>query len=394
MLNDHSHLKMSVKPSILFLSSWYPTNENPTHGIFIREQALALSQHASVVSIYAYSTNKVRTPDIEISKQGNLTELLLSYPKTNIGFPLFKQLIQFYNYRAAYKKLLHYLISNKITVSAIQLNVAYPAAMILPLFKKHYAVKHTIAEHWSGYLSEDGNYKGLIQKYFTKKCVANASKIFYVSEKQKASMIAHGLNGNYELLYNVVDTSIFKPVSKAQNQLTTFLHVSSLVEREKNLTGTFEALKKLQDKNYTFRLIIIGGDQKAIEETKTLQSKIGLKNIEYLGYQNKTVISYYMNESDGLLLFSNYEGMPVVALEALACGLPVFASRVGHLPNLIQKEFGTISETNNILAYSQQLEDFINGKLSFDKIAMHDFILKHASYQSVGKQLFDTYSAL
>jgi glycosyltransferase involved in cell wall biosynthesis len=393
MLNDPGHLKMSVNPTILFLSSWYPTNENPSHGIFIREQAKALSIYTPVISIYAYSSVESTTTSIQETTHANLTELLLCYPKTKISIPVIKQFVQYIQYRSAYKKLLAHLIQKKITISAIQVNVAFPASMILPLFKKHYEVKHSVSEHWSGYLPEDGNYKGVLVPYFTEKCIASASKIFYVSEKQKESMQAHDLNGRFELLYNVVNVTLFKPLPIEKNKVITFLHVSSLVEREKNVTGTFEALKILQEKGRAFNLIVIGGNSESIKEAKTKQAADGLKNVEYLGYQTKEMICRYMNQCHALLLYSNFEGMPVVALEALACGLPVFASEVGQLPNIIRSEFGVICKKNNSELFAEQLETIFTGKHSFDEKAMRNFVIQHASAEAVGKQLYTSYSA-
>ncbi|MFO0434148.1 MAG: glycosyltransferase family 4 protein, partial [Sphingobacteriaceae bacterium] len=273
-------------------------------------------------------------------------------------------------------------------------NVAFPASIALPLFKDHFKVKHTIVEHWSGYLKEDGNYRGTVMRHFTKKCFNHCSKIYYVSERQKESLIHHGLSGNFELIYNAIDTSIFKPLPSGTKTRTTFLHVSSLVEREKNLSGTFKALKIIQNKGFDLDLVIIGGNADSINDTKILQNKVGVKNIAYLGYKTKNEIAEQMNKSDALLLFSNFEGMPVVALEALACELPVLASDVGQLPHLISPEFGKLVKRNDTGCFSEILEKFSEGKFSFNKPKMREFILQHASYEAVGKQLFAYYQTV
>jgi glycosyltransferase involved in cell wall biosynthesis len=255
-------------------------------------------------------------------------------------------------------------------------------------------VKHTIVEHWSGYLKEDGNYRGTVMRHFTKKCFHHCSKIYYVSERQKESLIHHGLSGNFELIYNSVDTNIFKQSEVVVKNKITFLHISSLVDREKNLSGTFKALKILQDKGYDFDLVIIGGNASSINETTQLQKDIGLKNVSFLGYRNKTEIADKMNKSDALLLFSNYEGMPVVTLEALACGLPVIASDVGQLPHLITNEFGKLVKLHDTNELALVLENFIEGKYQFNSSKMRDFILQHASFEVVGKQLYAYYQTV
>ncbi len=391
MLNDRKDPDMPLNPTILFLPSWYPTIENPSHGIFIQNHAKALAQFTPVIVVYAYSTNSKPDKEIQVNTNGNLIELILPYQKTNISFPFLKQYLQFGNYHLAYKTLLHYLIQKKIKINAIQVNVVFPASIILSLFKNHFKVKHTIVEHWSGYLPEDGNYKGTVLKHYTKQCFKTAKKIWYISEKQKQSLLHHNLTGNFELLYNAIETNIFKPSAQTKNLTVTFLHVSSLVEREKNLTGTFKALKKLQDKNFKFELVIIGGDTNSIEVTKVLQNKIGLENVIYKGHQSQETINQYMNTGHALLLFSYFEGMPVVVLEALACGLPVFGSNVGQLPEIINNDFGRLSEKNNVEDFTSLLENFIQEKYKFYPEKMRQFILDHASFEAVGKQMHDFY---
>mgnify|MGYP001264896575 CR=1 FL=1 len=105
------------------------------------------------------------------------------------------------------------------------------------------------------------------------------------------------------------------------------------------------------------------------------------------------LVKVLMNQCHALLLYSHFEGMPVVALEALACGLPVFASEVGHLPNIIRSEFGTLCEKNNSELFAEQLETIFTGKHSFDEKAMRDFVIQNASAEAVGKQLYNSYSA-
>ena len=150
----------------------------------------------------------------------------------------------------------------------------------------------------------------------------------------------------------------------------------------------------MQDKNLEFELIIIGGNTKSIAETKRLQENIRVQHVTYLGYQTKENISSFMNSCDALLLFSHFEGMPVVVLEALACGLPVFASQVGQLPHLITDEFGKLSPVNDVQNFSGHLENFINKSNSFNSEKMSAFISDHASFDAVGKQMWEFYSTI
>jgi glycosyltransferase involved in cell wall biosynthesis len=377
------------KQAILFLASWYPTPHNKNHGIFIRNHAIALSKYMPVIVVYAYSTNSIADFKITKNKQGNFEEWLLEYPKSNA--PLISFFLKFLRFKKAYKLLLQELIDQKISIKAIQLNVIFPAALVLSIFKNHFKVPHTIAEHWSGYLPEDANYKSGIVKDATKKAVRFASKLFYVSEKQKQAMFNHGLTGNYELLYNVVDTGLFKENKTLKSQKPLLLHVSSLVEKEKNVSGTLGVIEKLQKANYNFDFLVVGGTTDLVEHYKNEANKLNLNNVSFAGERTPVEVAAYMQQAHALILFSNYEGMPVVVLEALASGLPVFASKVGQLPYLINDDFGKLVDVKNETELEKELALFLDGKLHFDTDKMRDLISQNASYEIVGKKLADLY---
>jgi glycosyltransferase involved in cell wall biosynthesis len=379
---------------ILFLASWYPTPQNINHGIFIRNHALALSKHTPVIVVYAYSSDEIKHPAIIKNKHGNFEEWFLEYKKVNSTFPIISQLLKYRRFKKAYTTLLNELIDKKIPIKAIQLNTIFPAAIVLTEFKNYFKVPHSIVEHWSGYLPEDGNYKGFLQTYFTEKAIASACKLFYVSEKQKNAMLDHGLNGDYELLYNVVDTSVFCENKNIKSRKPLLLHVSSLVEKEKNICGTLNVIQKLQKANYQFDFLIIGGNGSLITYYQEKAKELGLIDITFVGEKTQNEVATYMQKAHALLLFSNYEGMPVVVLEALACGLPVFTSKVGQLPNLITEELGRLVSTGDENELEVYLKEFLDGKIKFDSQKMIDFISENASQDVVGKKLSDYYNAV
>ena len=381
--------------TILFLTSWYPVNENPIHGIFIKNHALALSQFANVVLVYAYSAYEgpfYKVQEKQINE--NFLELIIKYPKPSFALPGIKEVKQTIKFKKAYNILLSILIEKKIEVKAIQVNIVFPAAIVLSIFKNYFKVKHTIVENWSGYLESDGNYKGFFVKHFTEKCFFGADKIWYVSELQKQAMIKHGLSGNFELIFNTVNTNVFKPSIKTNDsKKIKLLHVSSLVEREKNISGTLRVVHQLQKKGYDFEFIIVGGDEQTISAAKQTVNQLKVINLIFTGSLTPEKISELMQQCNALVLFSFFEGMPVVALEALSCGIPVIATKVGYLPNLITEHFGNLVEVANEEQMLTSLENLFLNRYKFNSEKMREFILKNASYEAVGKQFFTFYES-
>jgi glycosyltransferase involved in cell wall biosynthesis len=317
----------------------------------------------------------------------NCVEYKIAYQKSN---SLLRPIIHYWRAKTAYRKLFETIKRERSRVTAIQLNVIFPMAVLLPLAKRFFNVPYTIVEHWSGYLPEDGNYKGFLKEHFTQKAVYNAHTIFHVSEPMKIAMQAHGLNGNYQLLYNVVDTEIFKRGVKQKKPL--LVHVSSLVEREKNSSGLLTIISDLQKRNVDFDTIVIGGNGEELENAKKKSDDLNLTCILFLGHLKQEQIATYLQKAWAFVLPSYFEGMPVVALEALACGVPVFASPVGHLPYLINESNGYLSKDVNEL--SNRLAVLFFEKIQYKSEAISDFISKQVSYESVGKKLYETYQSM
>jgi glycosyltransferase involved in cell wall biosynthesis len=68
------------------------------------------------------------------------------------------------------------------------------------------------------------------------------------------------------------------------------------------------------------------------ELAHTFQSVPGGEYVQMLGFVRDT--AQLLRSADGLLITSDHEGIPMVALEALAAGIPVFAYAVGGLPEI------------------------------------------------------------
>lgn len=80
----------------------------------------------------------------------------------------------------------------------------------------------------------------------------------------------------------------------------------------------------------------------------TVQYANKTDGIEYLGFIDQSDMLEFYNGLQLLVLPTNSEGLPNVALEAMACGTPVLATPVGGLPDIIEDgETGFLMEDND-----------------------------------------------
>ena len=143
-----------------------------------------------------------------------------------------------------------------------------------------------------------------------------------------------------------VDLDLFRPVDKSRARRTLGLTEKQVVlsvgriEPLKGLDTLIGAFAMLDDPANT-RLLVVGGApgrDREIERLKSIAEGLGLQDrVSFVGAVDQTELPTYFSAADVFVLPSHYESFGLVALEAMACGLPVVASRVGG-PRAIIKD--------------------------------------------------------
>jgi glycosyltransferase involved in cell wall biosynthesis len=82
--------------------------------------------------------------------------------------------------------------------------------------------------------------------------------------------------------------------------------------------------------------------------------------VRLLGHIPREQVALWMNAADVLVLPSRNEGCPNVVLEALACGTPVVASRVGAVPELVDDACGATVEPGEPAELARAVESVLS----------------------------------
>ncbi|MBD3290043.1 glycosyltransferase [candidate division KSB1 bacterium] len=128
------------------------------------------------------------------------------------------------------------------------------------------------------------------------------------------------------------------------------LLVVARLEKEKNLFQLLEIFNSLEfnSKSNRFRLLIAGTGTMLVD-LKKLIVKYKNENVTLLGHVKHSDLPDYYNLADATFIYSHSEGLPLVALESLACGTPVLSNATGDLPRLIKNDFnGYIVDEQNV----------------------------------------------
>lgn len=102
----------------------------------------------------------------------------------------------------------------------------------------------------------------------------------------------------------------------------------------KGLPVLFEALALARKTIPALHLTLIGDGP----ERKTLEAEAKPLGdaIKFVGYQSQDAVALALQQADALVLPSFAEGVPVVLMEAMAAGLPVIATRIAGIPELVE----------------------------------------------------------
>lgn len=139
---------------------------------------------------------------------------------------------------------------------------------------------------------------------------------------------------NVPVIYNGINLSnCKKKTDYSIEKYTKILHIGRFSE-QKNHEGLISAFLIHYKKYPNSKLLLIGdGEKRTLIEEKV--NELGLNSvIEFLGLQDN--VYGYLNTADIFILPSLYEGIPMTLIEAMGTGLPIIATAVGGIPDMLE----------------------------------------------------------
>jgi glycosyltransferase involved in cell wall biosynthesis len=130
---------------------------------------------------------------------------------------------------------------------------------------------------------------------------------------------------------------------------------------EKGIDVALRAIAQL--KNGAVIRYLVAGDGTHKEKLKRVADNFDLTDsVEFIGRINHSQLSEIYTQADIFILPSLSEGIPKVILEAMAAGIPVVATRVGGIPDLIgdNQERGWLVSSNDESALADAISQCLN----------------------------------
>jgi len=229
------------------------------------------------------------------------------------------------------------LFKNYNFISAHQYNasiVAYNA------YKKY---KIPFANNWHGADIHSEPFSNHSVFKWTKRFLENATYNFFVSKNLSEISEKIAQRTNKLVLYNGVDTSIFRKYNNTELLLTR--EKFSIASKNKNVAfiGNLVPIKNAEKLPEIFNQIktsipeasfFVIGDGRLRKIVENECDRLNIK-VSFMGNQKPSDMPALINCMDLVLLPSKNEGLPLITLESLACGIPIIGSRVGGISESI-----------------------------------------------------------
>jgi len=152
-----------------------------------------------------------------------------------------------------------------------------------------------------------------------------------------------------------------KPAAKSRLGLAADEPVILFIGRIEPLKGIDVLLRAASQLEAPFRLLVVGGDQRdeaRLHYLRALVNELGLAGrVTFVPALPHEALPDYYNSAEVCVVPSYYESFGMVALEAMACGVPVIASAVGGLPETVRDgESGLLVPDNTPDAFARRLD--------------------------------------
>ncbi|HEU0023317.1 MAG TPA: glycosyltransferase [Thermoleophilaceae bacterium] len=373
-----------ARRKILVMPAWYPSERDPLKGIFVREQARLLAEHADVVVLHVEWAwpRPPRPIEVHDALEDGLRTVRVRVLRAPGAALLAPELL-------AYAAGLRRLRSDDFTPDVIHAHV-FRVGFHAVALGRAIGRPVVITEHYSAFP------RRLLrpwQRVVARRAFGAAEIVAPVSDDLRRHIEAYGMSGRFRVVPNMVDERVFSPSAHARRDggPTRLLVVASLT-RLKRVDHVERALREIVRRGADVHLEVAGhGPEMA--NCKRLARELGIADrVTFHGRCGRAEVAELMRAADLLVLASEWENMPCALLEAQLVGLPAVASEVGGVPEVIRNSSGLTFPPGDEPALADSLEAAVRDLDRFDRADISSKARARFGTAAILKQWDDVYS--
>jgi glycosyltransferase involved in cell wall biosynthesis len=364
---------------VLFLTASYPTQEDPLLAIFVKEHARAAAAHAEIAVVHL---DRSSTALLAISHADDE-----EFPTWRVRYPRRPQPLSYFanvvGAMLAYRRVRRSGFEPDV-IHAHFFLAGVPAVLLGKLLRKPVVV----TEHWSVFLPDDPGTLSPVVRRAARFAFENATLVLPVSDALRKGIEAAGISARFRVVPNVVDEQLFHPAEDGRPRPgpACLLAVSALYEA-KGYEYLLEAAGLLAAERRDFRVEIVGGGELR-ESLETLGRELGVGGlVTFRGARPKEEVAEWMRSADLFVLTSRYDNNPCSVLEALCSGLPVVATAVGGVPEVVRNGDGLLARPRDPESIAACIAEALDHPDRFDRKTIARDARERYGRESVSREL-------
>jgi len=180
---------------------------------------------------------------------------------------------------------------------------------------------------------------------------------------------------------------------RGEKSTKRFIHISCFEDRPKNISGFLNTVKNLSEKRSDFECYLIG-DGPEFDLWKARAGELGLlgKIVFFTGLKEKQELVKEIQSADFMVLSSNYETFGTVVIECLSCGIPVVATNVGIVQEVIDKSNGIIVPSGDNHTLEIAINTMLDSVNAYNPQVVRNSVLGEFDKEIIAKQLLVIYN--
>lgn len=380
---------MAASRNILLVAGWYPSAEDPIQGIFIEEQALALSRSHRVAVIVPrlrqWRDGVVRRRGVERETRRGISVVRTDASPRIPKWPP----ATYSSVRRAVLRGYEEIRADWGTPDVVHAHVVRYAGWASLHLADVLGVPAVLTEHSGPF---DVHLRTALDRNAVEQSLAAFAAVIAVSPALKAE-VQTVRSVPIDVIGNVIDTDFFVPVHRSTRPDEPFrVLTASILTRAKRVDLVLAAvadLARTETRRVELTVVGDGSERHALER---LASDLSLRHVtRFAGTGDRATVRAEMQHADAFVLASEAETFGVVAGEAMACGTPVVVTMNGGSQFVVPDDLGIHVPVASTSAIAGALRALMHGTIDIDIERARESIVRRFSPAAVVADLERVY---
>ncbi|MBT7550100.1 MAG: glycosyltransferase, partial [Gemmatimonadetes bacterium] len=189
-----------------------------------------------------------------------------------------------------------------------------------------------------------------------------------------------------------VDCSLFRGADRQPGDGGWQLLYVGRFDVRKGMGVLLEAMHEVRRERGDVRLRLVGGSPVSGTADDFREQARGLEDcVEFVDEKSHEDIPALMAAADVFVLPSFYDSFGIVLIEAMACGLPVVATRCGGPEDIVEEGMGMLVGVGDARALARGILTVLNEYEGFDRAEIRRRIEAQYDYRGVAERIYGVY---